>query len=310
MKHGPCHSIFQPTHKRRAARAGRVESSTPNQGWAISQPHKDGGGGVGVTVGAGGGVTVAVAARVKEVSVGVRWPRWVSVTLGCGVAVAVKLAVLVARGVFAIVGVCVQVAVLIGAFVLVGVLVFVDAGLAVTDILSISGAATVICQCGNIAANGGTLVSTYSKSLGAATNQTNTATATLTGVGYNRSAVAVTFSSTPTLEADEAASIDDPSFPGADQSNLTTSGSFTSTTQSFSRGNTTTITNTATLTEGYTLQTRTDSASLTVNCYGIRVAKMVNTSLTRTYSWTIPKSSTAPTALTLNFGQTYAHPYP
>jgi hypothetical protein len=181
-------------------------------------------------------------------------------------------------------------------------LVFVDAGFAVEVA---AGAGVVV----RVAANGGTLVCTYSKSLGAATNQTNTATATIAGVGYNSSAVAVTFSSTPTLEVDETASIDDPSFPGVDQSNLTTSGSFTSTTQTFTCGNTTTITNTATLTVGHTLQTRTGWASLTVNCYGLSVAKTVNTSLTRTYSWTILKSSTAPTALTLNLGQTYVYPY-
>ena len=186
---------------------------------------------------------------------------------------------------------------------------FVAAGVVVTDMLSVSGAAPVTCPSGNIAANGGTLVCTYSLGIGAATNQTNTATATLFGHGYNSSAVAVTFSSTPTTEVDESASIDDPLVPGLNQTGLTASGSFTSTTQTYTCGSDTTITNTATLTEGDSSQARPDSASLTVDCVGLDVSKTVSTSLTRTYSWTILKSSTSPTALTLNLGETYVYPY-
>lgn len=180
-------------------------------------------------------------------------------------------------------------------------------GVSVTDALSVFGGVSVNCPSTSIAANS-SMICTYSQALGAATNQTNTATATLAGHTYTGTA-AVTFSSTPTTEVDATAGIGDANFPDADQSSLTTSGSFTSTAQTFTCGSTTTITNTAILAELDSDQTRTDSASLTVNCYGLTVAKTANTSLTRTYNWSIQKSSTDPHSLTLNPAETYVYPY-
>jgi uncharacterized repeat protein (TIGR01451 family) len=68
-------------------------------------------------------------------------------------------------------------------------------GVVVTDVLSLSGAATIFCPSGNIPANGGTLVCTYSKSVTSGADQTNTAAAALAGQNYNSPAMPVSFAS-------------------------------------------------------------------------------------------------------------------
>ncbi|MER3418426.1 MAG: hypothetical protein C4343_04850, partial [Chloroflexota bacterium] len=66
--------------------------------------------------------------------------------------------------------------------------------------------------------------------------------------------------------------------------------------------------NTATITE----TSQSASASVTVNCYGLEVSKTAATTFTRTFNWTIRKSSNDPNGqlLTLNPGEVYAnYPY-
>jgi len=52
-----------------------------------------------------------------------------------------------------------------------------------------------------------------------------------------------------------------------------------------------------------------DSASVDVNCYALGVSKDADTSFTRTYEWTIDKSSTDPADLTLNPGESFLYHY-
>jgi len=84
----------------------------------------------------------------------------------------------------------------------------------VTDNLSVDGAATVSCPASTIAA-GTSLVCTYSKSLGAATNQTNTATVDVTEniLDGSSAPVAVTFGA-PTTLTDECATFTDTNAAG------------------------------------------------------------------------------------------------
>jgi hypothetical protein len=63
--------------------------------------------------------------------------------------------------------------------------------------------------------------------------------------------------------------------------------------------------NTATIVE----TDQSDSASVTVTCYDLTVTKDADEGFTRTYEWDIDKTSTDPSELTLNPGQTYDYPY-
>jgi hypothetical protein len=178
----------------------------------------------------------------------------------------------------------------------------------VTDSLSIDGAATVTCPDTTVAANS-SMTCTYTKAVASAAGQTNTGTATMVGIAYTGTAT-VTFSSTPTTLVDNSASISDPNFTAANQTGLTASGSSTSTTQTFTCGTSTTITNTATLTEGTnTNQTHSSSATLTPTCYGLTVTKTAATTFTRTYSWTISKTSSDGATLTLQPNETFDYHY-
>jgi hypothetical protein len=176
-------------------------------------------------------------------------------------------------------------------------------GVTVTDLLSIDGAAPVICPSTTVPA-GGSLVCTYSKASASGATQTNTATATLAGNSYSSTAKLVDFSGATLTLIDDTATIADAIYPGFDGT-VSTSGSSTSTTQTFTCGQTTTITNTVNLTEDDSGDLRTDSASLTVTCHGLTVDKTVATTLTRTWTWTINKSGETD-ALTLNIGETFA----
>jgi hypothetical protein len=168
-------------------------------------------------------------------------------------------------------------------------------GVAVSDVLSISGAADVDCDpvaAGNqtivdVAGNGGTAECTYTKSLGAATDQTNTATATLFGHDVTGQA-AVDFSTATVTETDETATLSDPEVLLSDEG-LLDSGTFTGSTQNYECGEDTLISNTADLTEDDTSTVRTDTATLDVDCHELTVEKDANTSYTTSYDWTLDK---------------------
>jgi hypothetical protein len=66
--------------------------------------------------------------------------------------------------------------------------------------------------------------------------------------------------------------------------------------------------NTATISPASASANPSASASVTVNCHALNVTKTANTSLTRTFTWTIQKSAT-PTGLTLATGATGSASY-
>lgn len=85
-------------------------------------------------------------------------------------------------------------------------------------------------------------------------------------VTYPSPSVPIDWAAAKVTTVDNAASITDANVPALSQSNVVASGSATSTTQTVRCGQTTTITNSATLTEGNSQQARDASASITINC--------------------------------------------
>ncbi len=157
----------------------------------------------------------------------------------------------------------------------------------VTD--SISGVGSVVPACPvefpYLLAAGGSFTCTYSSALPDGTSRTNTATATLADGGSFQGTAPVTFGSPTTLVNDTIHVTD--SVQGS-LGAFSASGS-TSYDKTFTcNGDAGMHDNTATITE----TGQHDSASVTVNCYEISVTKDANTSLTRTYDWTIDKSVT------------------
>jgi hypothetical protein len=151
---------------------------------------------------------------------------------------------------------------------------------------------------------GGTLTCTYSRSLPDGADRENTATATLaSGLAFTGTAD-VTFGD-PTKVVNGTVHVSDTngeSWPFSDTGSATYSRTFSCDADKGTHDNTATITETG----------QTASASVTVNCYGLEVSKTAETSFTRTYRWTIEKSSNDPNGqfLTLNPGEVYAnYPY-
>src|SRR5207237_2267202 len=106
---------------------------------------------------------------------------------------------------------------------------------------------------------------------------------------YSSPAMPVTWSTATTTLVDNSASINDPNFPGLNETGITATGTFTSSTQTFTCGSTTTLTNTATLTEGTSGQTHSSTATYSPTCYGLTVTKTAATTFTRTFDWTLNK---------------------
>jgi hypothetical protein len=162
-------------------------------------------------------------------------------------------------------------------------------------------------------AGGQTLTCDYVVSLTALTNGTNVATATIpnfllgvqTGTTSYTGSKAITFGA-PTTAIDQTPTVTD--------SNGHTFGGVTSTGLDESYGQTFTCdrdsgshTNTATL---HTTTPQTSSATATVTCYALTTDKTATPSFTRTWTWTVHKSSPdAGTTLGLAVGQTFLEPY-
>jgi hypothetical protein len=127
---------------------------------------------------------------------------------------------------------------------------------------------------------------TYTANVPSTTAGTNTATATLAVGGTFTGSVAFTFGA-PT-EEDENASLDDDRDAAGLPKTLTGTNTHTYT-ENVACGSTRLITNTATLTESDSGQTRTDPANVQVNCYGLTVTKNATPSFDRKFDWTVEK---------------------
>lgn len=169
----------------------------------------------------------------------------------------------------------------------------------VADVVSQSGeefSAPVTCPALTVEP-GQTLVCSYFTSLWSAADGSNTATATMNGIGFTGSAD-VRFGD-PTTVVDYEVTV-------MDEHNAAIGG-LVSTSGSASYGQTFTCdgdegrhTNTATILETGDFAT----AAATVNCYGLQVTKDASTSLTRTWTWSIDKSADQ-TSLLLAPGQQF-----
>jgi hypothetical protein len=173
---------------------------------------------------------------------------------------------------------------------------------------TITGGITATVSCGvtfpYTLANGGTLACTYSASLPNGTSRVNTATVTLADSGSFTGTANVTFGSPTTLVYDTIHVTD----TNGSSWTFGTSGSENYDKTFTCDGDEGTHNNTATITE----TNQSDSASVTVNCYALGVTKDATTGFTRTYHWTILKSSDDPNghSLLLNPGETYVdYPY-
>jgi hypothetical protein len=149
---------------------------------------------------------------------------------------------------------------------------------------------------------GDTLVCTYTADLPDATDQTNTATVTLAEGTVFTGEADVDFGD-PTTVVNDTINVDD-SVEG-DLGEFSDDGSASYETTFACDADEGTHENTATIVE----TDQTASASVTVNCYDLAVTKDADESFTRTYEWTIDKSSDDPAELTLNPGESYSYPY-
>jgi hypothetical protein len=164
--------------------------------------------------------------------------------------------------------------------------------------------ATVVCPVSfpHVLPDGDSVDCTYSAPLPDGSSQTNTATVTLGAGTVFQGHAAVTFGS-PTTTVNGTVHVTD-SVEGS-------LGAFSATGQAtYSHtfgcdGDEGVNDNTATIDE----TGQSDSAAVTVNCYALGVTKDADTSLTRTYHWSIDKSSSDPAALLLNPGETYLYHY-
>lgn len=153
-------------------------------------------------------------------------------------------------------------------------------------------------------ANGSTLSCSYSASLPNGDARTNTATAELSDGGAFMATAPVTFG-TPTTVVNDTVHVTDTnggSWAFSDSGSVSYDRTFSCDGDDGTHDNTATITETG----------QSASASVTVNCYSLEVSKTAETSFTRTYEWTIQKSSSDPNGqlLVLNPGQTYVdYPY-
>ncbi|MFN8375903.1 MAG: hypothetical protein U0694_23900 [Anaerolineae bacterium] len=166
--------------------------------------------------------------------------------------------------------------------------------------------AAVDCSGATAVPAGGSITCSYSSSLPDGSNRTNTATAVLqNNTGGTTSFVgtaAVTFGN-PSTEVDTSIHVVDTNGAAWDLSN----GDSVSYDEPFTcdedGGEHVNIASAQT-TSGIV----SDDASVTVNCYALGVTKNAETSFTRTYTWTIDKSSQT-TSLTLQTGEQYLVTY-
>ena len=143
---------------------------------------------------------------------------------------------------------------------------------------------------------------TYSTPLPNGSAQTNTATVTLSAGTVFQGQAAVTFGS-PTTTVNGTVHVTD-SVQGSlgafsDTGQATYSHTFACDGDEGDHDNTATIVET----------NQSASASVTVNCYALGVTKDADTSFTRTYHWSIDKSSSDGAAITLNPGETFLYHY-
>lgn len=169
---------------------------------------------------------------------------------------------------------------------------------AVSDVVSPDIAASVDCP-SLIVPAGGSLHCTYSADLPDGSARTNTATATLQNYDYDAQenatasgttdfssvAVNVDFSNATITEVNASIRVDD-TYAGdlgtfSDDGTATYERTFTCDGDEGTHGNMATIVETG----------QSDDASVTVNCYALVVTKDADTSLTRTWEWTIDKSA-------------------
>jgi hypothetical protein len=170
----------------------------------------------------------------------------------------------------------------------------------VTDVVSGGIPATVNCGVSfpySLAA-GGTLYCTYSTALPDGTNRTNTATVTTSGVVGGGEATADVIFGDPTTVVNNTINVTD-TYAGSlgafsDSGSVSYTRTFTCGADAGTHGNMATITGTG----------QSDSASVTVNCYTLVVMKRADTSLTRTWTWTIDKLADQ-TDLLLSAGQLF-----
>jgi hypothetical protein len=175
----------------------------------------------------------------------------------------------------------------------------------ITD--ELSDGTPVDIDCGSITfpytiPHGDSLVCTYSAAPTDTSADENTASVTLAeGTVFTGSADVVW--GDPTTKVNDTINVDD-TYAG-DLGSFSDDGSTTYERTFACDADEGTHENTATIVE----TDQSDSASVDVNCYALGVSKDADTSFTRTYEWTIDKSSEAPTELTLNPGEPYDYPY-
>lgn len=205
----------------------------------------------------------------------------------------------------------------------------------VTDVITGPLSASVNCGVSfpHTIAAGGNLVCSYSRSLPDSTTRTNTATATQQNYDYASDLTAtadgttqysgtasVNFAGVNPTVTDDTATLSD-ARPGntIDGDSVSASGS-TTWDETFACGDDEgTHTNTATVTEDDSLDTDSDDATVTVNCYQLTVQKDADTSFDRDFNWTVAKTRVFasgevdgdldPTTLTIDANQTYTLTY-
>lgn len=174
----------------------------------------------------------------------------------------------------------------------------------VTDEILGAGSAAVSCPSTTVPA-GGTLACTYSASLADATDRVNEATATLENTpsgttGFTGSA-AVDFGD-PTTLVNDTVTVNDTngeSWSFSDSGFAAYSRTFACGADAGRHENVASIAETG----------ASASASVDVRCHELSVAKTADTSLTRTWTWTIDKSADTAGPLTLSAGQAFTVNY-
>jgi hypothetical protein len=165
----------------------------------------------------------------------------------------------------------------------------------------ISGAGSPTPNCGvtfphNLAA-GGTLTCSYTASLPDGASRTNTATVTTSGNVAGGNGTAPVAFGNPTTVVNGTINVDDTngsSWSFSDSGSVSYTKTFACDADEGTHNNTATIRETG----------QSDSATVTVNCYELTVTKNANTSLSRTWNWTIDKSANQ-TNLLLSDGQLF-----
>lgn len=171
-----------------------------------------------------------------------------------------------------------------------------------SDVISGVGSVTPDCGVGfpYPLASGGTLNCVYSSPLPDGASRTNSASATVSTPSFidtSTGSANVVFG-TPTTEVNASINVSDTngkSWQAGDNASWNYTRTFSCNNDAGIRNNTAAITETG----------QSDSASVTVTCYALTVSKTAQTSLTRTWNWTIQKSADQSSALTLSLGQQF-----